>query len=178
MPTYTPSIVLLNDLQSMDLDTDRSYAIYHASKYLVTDRQIATELTKNFPPISLGDITIVSLDVTELVVGLELQQPNLLVTQGCESAPSCCREPVAVPIAEAIIDTYHQVQGRQLACPNPIWQSFRELQIASDYHRDNLIEIQEKLSQAQQSIASMKTTKFWQMREQWFALKRRLKLIK
>ena len=174
IPTYTPSIVLLNDLQLLDVDTDRSYAIYHASKYLVTDCQIAIELTESFPQIAPGDITIVSSDVPELVVDLDLQQPN----RGCKSTQSYCPEPVAARIAEAIIDTYHQIQARQLACPNPIWQSFRELQIASEYHRDNLIEIQEKLLQAQQSIASMKTTKFWQMREQWFALKRRLKLIK
>ncbi len=180
IPTHTPSVALIDDFRATDLDAAKSCVIYHASKYLVTDRQIATDLSASFAQIASSDIVVVAPDIEELAVGIEqLQQPTLseqIARRGCEPAQSCCRETVAMRIAEAIFDTYQQLQARQLACPNPIWQSFRELQIASYYHRDNFIEMQEKLCQAQQEISSMKTTKFWQMREQWFALKQRLNL--
>jgi glycosyltransferase involved in cell wall biosynthesis len=131
----------------------------------------------------LGNAALyISNNINELVVALEkIQQPCLrdrLIQQGFEQAKSFSGHQTAKIVAATICETYQQIQDRQLCTPNPIWQSFRELQIATDGYVDNLMEMQEKLLQAQQTIASMKTTKFWKMREYWFALKQKLQLTK
>jgi glycosyltransferase involved in cell wall biosynthesis len=99
-----------------------------------------------------------------------------LIRQGFDRTQNFSGDRMAANLAAAICNTYQQIQDRQLSVPNPIWQSFRELQIATDIYSDNLMEIQDKLLQAQATILSMKTTKFWKIREQWFKIKRRLKL--
>jgi glycosyltransferase involved in cell wall biosynthesis len=147
-PISTPSIALIPD-SSTYLDSVKKIALAHASKCIVMSHQMAAVLNREFPTINITDLS------TEL--------------------PAIDRQ-LAEQVATAIIDTYQQIEDGCLPTPNPIWQSFRELQIATDGYPDNLIEAQEKLLQAQRTIASMKTTKFWQLREQWFRLKKRLKL--
>jgi glycosyltransferase involved in cell wall biosynthesis len=86
------------------------------------------------------------------------------------------RDSLSDAITATIVDTYNKLVQGQLPHPNPIWQSFRALQIATDGYPENFNESQRKLLQAQQTIASMKTTKFWILREQWFKLKKRFNL--
>lgn len=121
-------------------------------------------------------------NVNELIEALEkIQQPSLrarLIWEGFEQAKSFSGHQTAKIAATTICETYQQIQNHQLCTPNPIWQSFRGLQIATNGYTDNLMKMQKELLQAQQTIASMKTTKFWKLREYWFALKRKLQLTR
>lgn len=118
----------------------------------------------------------------ELLEILEkIQQPSLreqLIQKGFEQTQNFSGKRTAAKVAAAIYDTYQQIQDRHLPAPNPIWQSFRELQIATDSYSENLTQTQDKLAQAQATISSMKTTKFWKMRERWFKIKQQLKLTR
>ena len=129
----------------------------------------------------LGNAALYSSNqAIELLEMLEkIQQPSLreqLIRKGFEQTQNFSGKRTAAKVAAAICDTYQQIQDRHLPAPNPIWQSFRELQTATDIHSESLTEVQDKLSQAQATISSMKTTKFWKMRERWFKLKQQLKL--
>ena len=129
----------------------------------------------------LGNAALYSSNqAIELLEMLEkIQQPSLreqLIRKGFEQTQNFSGKRTAAKVAAAICYTYQQIQDRHLPAPNPIWQSFRELQTATDIHSESLTEVQDKLSQAQATISSMKTTKFWKMRERWFKLKQQLKL--
>lgn len=131
----------------------------------------------------LGNAALYSSNqAIELLEMLEkIQQPSLreqLIRKGFEQTQNFSGKRTAAKVAAAICDTYQQIQDRHLPAPNPIWQSFRELQTATDIHSESLTEVQDKLSQAQATISSMKTTKFWKMRERWFNLKQQLKLTR
>ncbi len=119
-------------------------------------------------------------NLSELVEVLEkIQQASLreqLIRQGFEQTHNFSIQQMTEKLTTTIFDTYQQIQDSRLPATNSIWQSFRDLQIATYGYSDNLSEISEKLVAAEQTIASMKTTKFWLMREQWFKLKKGLKL--
>lgn len=120
-------------------------------------------------------------DVELLKILEKIQQPSLrtqLIQKSLEQTQNFSGDRTAAKVVAAICDTYQQIQDCQLPAPNPIWKYFRELQIATDSHSENLIQTQDKLTQAQATISSMKTTKFWKMREQWFKIKKLLKLTK
>jgi glycosyltransferase involved in cell wall biosynthesis len=144
----TPSIAIVTDRWAT-LDTHKTWQLAHASTCVAIDREIATWLSRDFP----------NLDLTEI--------------DRVRDLPSAA---IAERIAATIMATYDRLERHQISPPNPIWQSFRALQIATDGYPENLNLAQRELLLAQQTIASMKTTKFWMLREQWFKLKKRLKL--
>jgi glycosyltransferase involved in cell wall biosynthesis len=140
----TPSIAIIAN-RWLTLDTQRRWKLAHASKCIAIDLEIAAWLSRDFPDLDLAEIERV------------------------RDLPS---DAIAELVAATIMTTYDQLEQRQIPLPNPIWKSFRELQIATDGYPENLNKAQRKLLQAEQTIASMKTTKFWLLREQWFKLKK------
>lgn len=144
----TPSIAIITN-RCLTLDPQKTWKLAHASKCIAVDNEIATWLSRDSPNLNLAKIDRVQ-----------------------DLSPDALAEWVSA----TIVATYNQIEQHQIIYPSPIWQSFRELQIATEGYPDNLNEAQRKLLQAQQTIASMKTTKFWMIREQWFKLKERLNL--
>jgi glycosyltransferase involved in cell wall biosynthesis len=150
----TPSIAIITD-RWLTLDTQKTWKLVHASKCIAIDREIAIWLSRDFPNFNLDEIEILHLEIERVRDLL----PDALVDR----------------LTAIIMTTYKQLEAHQLPYPSPLWQSFRELQIATDGYPENLNEARQKLLQAQQTIASMKTTKFWMLRERWFRLKKWLK---
>ena len=144
----TPSIAIVTD-RWLTVDTQKTWKLAHAANCIALDKEIATWLSRDFPDLAITEIDRV------------------------QDVPS---EAISERVAATIMATYDRLQQHQIPPPNPIWQSFRELQIATDGYPQNLNAAQRELLQAQQTIASMKTTKFWLLREQWFKLKERLNL--
>jgi glycosyltransferase involved in cell wall biosynthesis len=122
-------------------------------------------------------IYVSETDVAELVAALQqVQQPEVrspLITAGLARSKHFSWPKMAAIIAQVAIDTHSDIQSGQL---RPLiklsWAQFRQAQSQSE-----LTATQNKLVAAQRQIASMESTKFWQLRQQWFQLKKWLKLM-
>ncbi len=163
----------------------------------IEDRSTALEANACGCPVIVRDSQIRQLledaalyidafNVTELNAAIDrVQQPSVrsqLIERGFQQAQTFAEHGATQQwmqtidrLSALVFDTYAQIQDRRIPRPNPIWQSFRELQLATHGYPDNLIAVEDKLLVAQQTIASMKSTKFWKMREQWFEFKQKFK---
>jgi glycosyltransferase involved in cell wall biosynthesis len=148
------------------MSTGDTISISTPSIALVTDCYSTLDPQKNWQLAHAAKCIVIDVEVA---TSLSRDFPDLQLVE-------IDRDLLSDSIAEIIVKTYEQLIQHQIPHPNPIWQSFRALQIATDGYPENFNESQRKLLQAQQTIASMKTTKFWILREQWFKLKKRFNL--
>ncbi len=144
---------------------------------------IITCRNSSLPEVA-GDaaIYISETDVIELVLALlQVQQPEVrsqLIAAGLARSKYFSWQKMAEIIAKVLLDTHSAIQSGILQpSPKLSWAEFR-------YHQQKLTSIQEQLTTtqaqliaAQKQIASMENTKFWQLRQQWFRLKRILGMI-
>jgi glycosyltransferase involved in cell wall biosynthesis len=156
------------DREQIDIfiSTGDTISIVTPSIAIVTDRYSTLDSQKTWKLAHASKC--IAID-NEIATWLSQEFPDLHVTE-------IDRDLLPDSVAATIMVTYNQLAQRQISHPNPIWKSFRELQVATDGYPENFHEVQRKLLQAQQTITSMKTTKFWMLRDQWFKLKKRLNL--
>jgi glycosyltransferase involved in cell wall biosynthesis len=154
------------ELIDIFISTGDSISISTPSILIITDRFLTLDTHKTWQLAHAAKGMTID---TEIATSLRREFPDLQLIE---------IERALLPdsVAKAILATYDRLVQHQIPHPNPIWQSFRALQIATDGYPENFNESQRKLLQAQQTIASMKTTKFWLLREQWFEIKKRLSL--
>jgi glycosyltransferase involved in cell wall biosynthesis len=131
-------------------------------------------------PEVAGDaaIYVSETDVADLVSALKkVQEPKSrqqLIEFGLQQSRHFSWKKMAETIAIELLNTYTQLQQGQLPPINPLWHRFRQLQA------DNISELmttRAQLASIESQIASMETTKFWQLRIQWLKLKHKIGLV-
>jgi hypothetical protein len=116
-------------------------------------------------------------DISALVFALEqVQQSSIrqqLISTGLDRAKQFSWAKMADTMAKESLDTYTLIQDGQIPLVNPLWLPLRELQTSK--YLQELRQVRRDLVTAQAQIASMETSKFWQLRQRWFQLKQLLK---
>jgi glycosyltransferase involved in cell wall biosynthesis len=131
-------------------------------------------------PEVAGDaaIYVSETDITDLVSALKkVQEPRSrqqLIDFGLQQSRQFSWKKMADTIAVELLNTYTQLQQGQLPPINPLWHRFRQLQADSV---SELMAIRAQLAASQSQIASMETTKFWQLRIQWLKFKQTIGLV-
>jgi glycosyltransferase involved in cell wall biosynthesis len=124
-------------------------------------------------------IYVSETDVADLVSALKkVQEPKSrqqLIEFGLQQSRQFSWKKMADTIAIELLNTYTQIQQGQLPLINPLWHRFRQLQADSI---SDLTVTRAQLAASQAQIASMETTKFWQLRIQWLKLKNTIGLVK
>jgi glycosyltransferase involved in cell wall biosynthesis len=120
-------------------------------------------------------IYVSETNVAELVAALEqVQQPAVrsqLITAGLTQAQQFSWTKMASIIAQVTIDTHADIQAGKLKLSlDPSIAELRQL-------KSQLIIMQKQLTVAQGRITWMETSKFWQLRQRWFELKKWLRLV-
>jgi glycosyltransferase involved in cell wall biosynthesis len=117
-------------------------------------------------------------DIADLVSALKkVQEPKTrqqLIEFGLQQSRKFSWKKMADTIAIQLLNTYTQLQQGQLPPINPLWHRLRQFQA------DNAAELmatRAQLALTQSQIASMETTKFWQLRIQWLKLKQTIGLV-
>jgi glycosyltransferase involved in cell wall biosynthesis len=123
-------------------------------------------------------IYVSETDIADLVSALKkVQEPKTrqqLIELGLQQSRQFSWKKMADTIATELLNTYTQLQQGQLPPINPLWSRLRQFQA------DNVFELMEtraQLASTQSQIASMETTKFWQLRIQWLKLKNTIGLV-
>jgi glycosyltransferase involved in cell wall biosynthesis len=125
-------------------------------------------------PEVAGDaaIYVSETDIADLVSALKkVQEPKTrqqLIEFGLQQSRKFSWKKMADTIAIELMNTHAQRQQGQLPPVNPLWHRLRQFQA------DNAAELmatRAQLASTQSQIASMETTKFWQLRIQWLKLK-------
>ncbi len=127
-------------------------------------------------------IYVSETEVAELVDALNrVQQPDLrsqLIAAGLAQAKHFSWTKMAETIAEVILNTHRDIQsGRLHRSPTLPWAQFRQNQQQLASSQLQLADTQARLITVQQQIISMESSKFWQLRQLWFKLKKWLKLV-
>ncbi len=131
-------------------------------------------------PEVAGDaaIYVSETDITDLVSALKkVQEPKIrqqLIEFGLQQSRQFSWKKMADTIAIELLNTYAQLQQGQLPPINPLWHRFRQLQADN---ASELMATRAQLTSVQSQIASMETTKFWQLRIQWLKLKHTIGLV-
>lgn len=116
-------------------------------------------------------------DISALVFALEqVQQLSIrqqLISTGLDRAKQFSWAKMADTMAKESLDTYTLIQDGQIPLVNPLWLPLRELQTSK--YLQELRQVRQDLATAKAQIASMETSKFWQLRQRWFQLKQLLK---
>jgi glycosyltransferase involved in cell wall biosynthesis len=123
-------------------------------------------------------IYVSEIDITDLVSALKkVQEPNTrqqLIELGLKQSRKFSWKKMAETIAIELLNTYARFQQGQLTPINPLWPRLRQFQA------DNAAELmatRAQLASTQSQIASMETTKFWQLRLQWLKFKHTIGLV-
>lgn len=126
-------------------------------------------------PEVAGDaaIYVSETDLSDLVAALEeIQQPEIrqeLISRGLQRSQQFSWTKMADTIATELMTIYEEFQQGKIAAINPLWLPLRRAEtnfiaeLQQLYWDLNLSEIQ---------IASIKTSKFWRLRQMWFKLKK------
>jgi glycosyltransferase involved in cell wall biosynthesis len=138
-------------------------------------------------------IYISGKNISELVTALEkVQQPEIrssLITAGLARAKHFSWTKMADTIARVLIDTHLDIQTGKLQPSTKLsWAQFRQAQSQHQQQfttaqaqlittQAQLASTQAQLATARAQISSMANTKFWQLRQRWFQLKKWLKLV-
>lgn len=141
-------------------------------------------------PEVAGDaaIYVSETNPTDLITALyQVQQSEVrlpLITAGLSRAKSFSWTKMADTVAQVILDTHADIQSDELQpLPKLPWTQFRKvllqkqqklvnLEVQLSTCQSQLDAFQVQLITAQVQIASMENTKFWQLRQQWFKLKK------
>jgi glycosyltransferase involved in cell wall biosynthesis len=130
-------------------------------------------------------IYVSDTDTSDLAMALDkVQQPTVreyLIAQGLERARLFSWEKTAATIADLLLARCQESTTTGKPSISPLWSELRALQsVQSEIQGQQAVEIRELKSEliaAHQTIDSMKTTKFWKMRERWFDFKRAIGLV-
>jgi glycosyltransferase involved in cell wall biosynthesis len=98
-----------------------------------------------------------------------------LITAGIVRSQKFSWQSMAHQISQSLISIHQRVEAGESIANNAIWVEFRNLQVGE--YRQGMYFLARELAEAKQKIAFMQNSKFWQLREQWFRLKKLLKLI-
>ncbi len=139
-------------------------------------------------PEVAGDaaIYVSETDISELMMALiKVRDPVVraqLVTAGSIRVKQFSWTKMAETIAQVCIDTHTNIQlSRSSIVAKLQWAQFRQIQSQSIQllatTESQLVVTQTQLATARMQIASMESTKFWQLRQQWFRLKKWLRLV-
>jgi hypothetical protein len=164
----------LPDLKNMNLAANREkyYALDRAYAYTTISEEVAWQLTRTFPQISPGAIaSIGSSDRPWQETAATLAR---IFTQVAEQIKTNHRwqQPLLWSDFRQLQGKYQQAQDNWRLSSTILQQTQAQLQATTA----QLEATQAQLHQAEQEILGMKSSKFWQMRSQWFKLRRALGL--
>ena len=125
-------------------------------------------------------------DIPELTMALmKVREPEVrspLITAGLMRVKQFSWTQMAETIEQVFIDTYADIHTLRSSTISKFqWAQFRQIQSQSlqllATTESELVTTQAQLAAARVQIASMESTKFWQLRQQWFRLKKWLRLV-
>jgi glycosyltransferase involved in cell wall biosynthesis len=112
---------------------------------------------------------------TALAKVLDPEVRSQLISAGLVQAQKFSWQQMAGQISTLLRLTHQRIDSGELITIDPFWVELRKLQVGE--YRDGLYRLARELDDARQQITYMQNSKFWQLRQQWFRLKKMLKLV-
>jgi glycosyltransferase involved in cell wall biosynthesis len=112
---------------------------------------------------------------TALAKVLEPEVRSQLISAGLVQAQKFSWQRMAGQISTLLLLTHQRIEAGELITIDPLWVELRKLQVGE--YREGLYRLARELDDARQQITYMQNSKFWQLRQQWFRLKKMLKLV-
>ncbi len=178
-PILTPYILILGDLPELtsfkimsSTEREKYYAILYAYAFVGISEDITFKLMDIFPHISLHTVT--TIDGGEKTGSQTAATLAKTFIQVAKQAKNDNKRQIPFFWKE-----FRQMQGQlQQTKANLERSQTQRQQVQTELERSQtqLQQTQAELHQAQQEILGMKSSKFWQMRSQWFKLRRALGL--
>ncbi len=137
--------------------------------------------TNSSLPEVAGDaaLYISGTDENELTTALiKIRDPEVrsqLIAAGLIQSQKFSWQQMAAQISHSSISAYQQIISGEIVPGNPMWLELRTLQVSE--YREGLYQLVRELNDARQQISFMQSSKFWKLRQQWFKLKKILRLV-